>query len=404
MSFSSADGSTTWEEAAALPKGLAVMDGSMGRLTMMLGVPVDDDIWAARGLVEEQYHPIVVEAHASYIKAGAKLITTNNYAVQPNYYRRVFADWEQRIPRDTETAARLAVEARSSCEAGSGVRILGALPPICESHRPDLTAKFIEAEGKEFCVRTYRGIAQALIRGGPVDAFIAETQNSWEEAQLVIEAVKDLGLPLIISMEGALRNEELKPQTHLAAEIASRVLEAKAAGAPIEALGFNCAPPEDILACLEVVQSSGMGARLQSAGVRLAAYANCNDSKKVHDSGFDVAKFSSTPIRVREDLKGSGYLKWCHSFMRTGAAYCGGCCGSTPEVIKELSDSLTGAEEPAASALTAPMEALEAPRSPDGSVSTRASTSEVAGLDKLKFPEAVQEKGQGGARTGEVHR
>jgi len=373
---------------------VGVMDGSMGRLCMIKGIPEDDKLWSARGLVEEQYHPIIVEAHMEYIQAGSMMITTNNYAVQPNYYRRVFKeDWEARIPQDTEVAARLAVEARTRCgPAAAAVRVLGCLPPICESHRPDLTAQFIREEGEEACRRFYRTIGEALLRGG-ADALLAETLNSWEEARLVIEATKDLGAPLLIALEGALRCERLKPQPHLAPEIAERVLEAKTQGAPIEALGFNCAPPEDIFKALEAIEVSGHGERLRQANIRLAAYANCNDRKAVHDAGFDVQKFvTAGPIRVREDLKGSGYVQWCHEFIRAGASYCGGCCGCTPVEIQELSHTLLDMDHWSLGTCSAPGaqdngEKLRAEN--DASVSTVASDNDTrSGLGGLAFSRA----------------
>mmetsp|Transcript_70088 Transcript_70088/g.200845 ORF Transcript_70088/g.200845 Transcript_70088/m.200845 type:complete len:394 (+) Transcript_70088:99-1280(+) len=360
-----------------------VMDGSMGRLCMLKGIPEDDKLWSARGLVEEQYHEIIIEAHMEYIQAGSVMITTNNYAVQPNYYRRVFDDWQARIASDTETAARLAVEARRRCHAEGSVRILGSLPPICESHRPDLTALFIEEEGEAACLWYYRTIGEALRRGG-VDALLAETMNSWDEARLAIEATKDLGLPLLISMEGALRDEAMKPHPHLAGDIAEKVLRAKSQGAPIEALGFNCAPPEAILMALQAVESSGVGEHLRQAGIKLAAYANCNDRKAVHDAGFDVLKFvAAGPIRVREDLKGTGYVGWCHRFMAAGATYCGGCCGCTPVEIRQLAETLTE-EEPHASLSENAAKLLSTSRN-DASVSTTASESELRGSIQTLF-------------------
>lgn len=329
-----------------------------------------------------------------YIQAGSKMITTNNYAVQPNYYRRVFDDWEDRIPVDTELAARLAVEARARCNAELSVRILGSLPPICESHRPELTAQFIEDEGEEHCVRFYRTAAEALLRGG-VDALLGETLNSWQEADLVIKATKDLGVPILISMEGALRSHSLKPQPHLAPTIAAKVLAAKAEGAPIEALGFNCAPPEDIFAALQALQAEGLTQQLRSAGVRLAAYANCNDRKAVHDAGFDVQKFvSAGPIRVREDLKGSGYVDWCHRFINAGVSYCGGCCGCTSIEIQELDTSLVADDRVDKESVCSVAEQEETVlESNASSISTTASDREIRSSVRMLFPKANRQSG-----------
>lgn len=250
-----------------------------------------------------------------------------------------------RIPQDTETAARLAVEARRKCSAQGTVQILGCLPPVCESHRPDLTARFIEEEGEQACINFYRTVGEALLRDG-ADALLAETMNSREEARLAIEATKDLGVSLLICMEGSLRSQTLQPQPHLAPQMAAKVLEAKAQGAPIEALGFNCAPPEDILAELRAIEVSGHGDLLKLAGVKLAAYSSINDRKAVHDAGFDVKKFlSAAPIRVREDLEGDGYIAWCDRFIRHGASYCGGWCLCIPTQIRDLSAMLQRTEE-----------------------------------------------------------
>ena len=63
---------------------------------------------------------------------------------------------------DATLASKLAVQARE--EAGASkedVRIFGTLPPLNESHRPDLFATFLEQEGRPFIVDTYRALATA---------------------------------------------------------------------------------------------------------------------------------------------------------------------------------------------------------------------------------------------------
>jgi len=321
------------------------MDGSMGRLLMNSGVPQDDVIWSGRSITEEQYHPKVIEAHMKYINHGSDLITTNNYTVQPNYYRKAFpTDWESRIPQDCATAARLAKEAVAKCDLDRPVRIMGCLPPLCETHRPDLASAFIAKEGEDFIRKTYRSIGEGLIRGGPPDCFIAETMNTIQEAQLAIDGVKDLGLPIIVSMEGALRNNDLKPQPQEAEAVGEMVLKAHEAGAKIEALSFNCAPPEDILACIQVLNDKGLTARLRAAGIVIAVYANLHDRKKLldgeADKGWTVKTGFNNPLSIRKDLQGEGVLVQLKEFVRCGASYIGACCGSTPEQIGFFSKTL----------------------------------------------------------------
>ena len=81
-------------------------------------------------------------------------------------------------------------------------------------------------------MHTYRGIAEGLVRGG-ADLLLAETMNSWEEAELVIEAISGLGVSLLVSMQGAILNKTiLKPQPQRAVAVAASLLAARAAEAP----------------------------------------------------------------------------------------------------------------------------------------------------------------------------
>ena len=275
--------------------------------------------------------------------------------MQPTNYRKEHpADWRERIARDTATAARLAVRARAESPAGPGARVFGCMPPLAESHRPDLAVAFLREHGREFAVAAYVGIADALQQGGPIDGFIIETASTLDDVECALEAVRDRGLPLIVSMEGALRSpDSLAPRPETAPAVAERVLALKAQGAPIEALGFNCAPPEVILQSLRALRVAGLDEKLRGAGVALAAYANIVDHGEGlgHDAGFDheavTARLAQEAqegggggggghTRVREDMAGERYVDFCLRFLESGATYCGGCCESTPDQIRRL--------------------------------------------------------------------
>jgi S-methylmethionine-dependent homocysteine/selenocysteine methylase len=327
---------------------VVILDGSMGRELCTRGLPEDDlfrKVWSARAIVDEKMHHLVVEAHADFIAKGAEMVTTSNYGVQPNYYSRVFEkdEVEKKVAEHTEVAAKLTRKAVE--ESGKAVCVLGSLPPLFESHRPELAAKFLKVTGAAEVTRQYGVIAKALIAGG-VDKFIVETMNSWDEAMCALDAIKDLKLPILVSLEGSLRDEDLKPQTHLASEIADKVIELKKGGMNIEALGFNCAPPEDILGCLKSLEAAG--SPLKANGIELMVYANCNDRKAALDKGFDATEVKAGDVRVRPDLAQSewaGFAGFCEQFHEHGATYIGGCCGCRPQGIKMLADWAKAAHE-----------------------------------------------------------
>ena len=66
--------------------------------------------------------------------------------------------------RHAELAAELAVEARRRSGSESNVRIFGCLPPICESHNPEVFFNYLEDNGESFIRDTYREVRQDWIR------------------------------------------------------------------------------------------------------------------------------------------------------------------------------------------------------------------------------------------------
>ena len=111
--------------------------------------------------------------HESYVAAGAELITTNTYALNP------FHVGQELFERDGRRLTALAASiAREVADSHPGVRVAGCLPPVLGSYRPDL---FVREEA--------RPILDVLIleQAPVVDLWLAETQSSIAEAGFVRE-------------------------------------------------------------------------------------------------------------------------------------------------------------------------------------------------------------------------
>jgi len=322
-----------------------LLDGSMGRQLTLNGLPDDEvfrKVWAAKALLEPQWHDEIVKIHKDYIAAGSIAVTTSNYGVQPTYFARVFTekDLDAKLAEYCLIAAQLA--RRAVEESGKKVRVLGCLPPLSESHRPDLDAEMRQSVGSKRMVQYFRTMGEALVKG-KVDAIHLETMNSWEEAAEAIAGVRDLGLPIIVCLEGAFRDPVTRlPRPHAAVPAARAVLELKRQGVDIEMFGLNCAPPETIYDALRVMDEKGLVYDLHEAGILIAAYANVNDRKNAHDNeGFDVQKIrnSREGIKRREDLAAdgwAGYLEFVRHWRMHGVSVVGGCCGCGPEGVAAL--------------------------------------------------------------------
>ena len=85
-----------------------ILDGGMGRELQRRGAPFRQPEWSALALIEAPQY--VLQAHQAFIRAGARIITSNSYAVVP------FHIGEQRFAEHglalAERAGRLARQAQ----------------------------------------------------------------------------------------------------------------------------------------------------------------------------------------------------------------------------------------------------------------------------------------------------
>jgi hypothetical protein len=102
---------------------------------------------------------------------------------------------------------------------------------------------------------------------------------------------------------------------------------------------------EDAVLCPEALpvgsssKSLNMIDVFQRANIALCAYANINDRKAAHDSGFDCADSKSHKIEKRADLVCDEHKKYTDimwQLSEQGVTYVGGCCGCGPNGIAAL--------------------------------------------------------------------
>ena len=295
---------------------LTLLDGGMGRELARRGAPFRQPEWSALALMEAPEH--VQAVHQDFIVAGARVITTDSYAVVPFHLGEdVFAAQARAL---ADRAGRLARAATD--DAGvPGVRVAGSLPPLFGSYRPDL---FDAERAQEVLAPLVAGLS------GHVDLWLAETQGSLAEARAVKEGLPEDGLPLWISF--TLRDEqEDGPAVLRSGESVAEAAEtAVTLGAA--ALLFNCSRPEVMGAAL--TEARAVVARL-GAGLELGVYANAfppQPEDATANDGLD---------ELREDLDPAGYLAWAERWREQGATIIGGCCGIGPEHLEVLQARLS---------------------------------------------------------------
>ena len=63
-------------------KSVRILDGGMGQELLSKGLQSKGSLWSASALLEEKYHQLVIDAHLSFINAGANVIVTNNLSAR----------------------------------------------------------------------------------------------------------------------------------------------------------------------------------------------------------------------------------------------------------------------------------------------------------------------------------
>ena len=299
-----------------------ILDGGMGRELKKIGAPFRQPEWSALSLMEAPEQ--VVAAHQSFIKAGAQVITTNNYAVVPFHIgHQRFEEEGERLTALAGQLARQAVDNMSAEDTGHKVLVGGSLPPLSGSYRPDLYDADLASEA-------YPRIVRAL--SPYVDIWQAETISSIEEAQAVVDALanptagtdKPLWLSFTLTDDTTLKTPCLRSEESLQAALAFSI-EVNA-----EALLFNCSLPEVITEAISVV---GPLRDEQAKALRLGGYANAFTPRS------RTAEANSDNAPLREDVSPENYAGITAGWERSGASIIGGCCGIGPEHIAVLANA-----------------------------------------------------------------
>lgn len=279
-----------------------VGDGAIGTMLYSKGVGLDAN-FEHLNLVRPS---LVAELHREYLSAGARVIETNTFGA--NRTRLAPIGLEKKLAELNRQGALIARQAVLDNGLSDQVFVAGSIGPLAkikgderELDQGEMTAIFLEQ-------------AMPLAEGG-VDLFILETFSDLPQLLCALAAVKKCGLPVVANMaylEGG--------RTGGGIEASSAARQLAAAGADL--VGANCgAGPREVLLSLEKLA--------KGTALPLAAFAN---------SGFPEFVDGRYIYRTTPDYFAGKGLE----MAAAGAVLVGGCCGTTPEHIRQLARRLDG--------------------------------------------------------------
>jgi S-methylmethionine-dependent homocysteine/selenocysteine methylase len=289
----------------------------MGKELRRIGAPFRQPEWSSLALMEAPNR--VVEAHRNFIRAGAQVITTNNYAVVPYHHTPEFFD--ARGLELTTLAGRLARTAADTAE--TDVRVAGSMPPLFGSYEP---SRFDATRAAPI----YAGIARAL---DPfVDIWLGETLSTVAEMRTVVGAIAELRGDRPIWTSFTVPDEWTDERITLRSgesmdDIVDAVVDERM---PVSAVLINCSIPEQTGPALVALRSA---CNRRQVELELGAYANAFPTIR---SGTYQA--NEVIFERRTELTAERYANDVSGWIADGATLVGGCCDMYPEHIRTLAD------------------------------------------------------------------
>lgn len=285
--------------ASLIAQGTVVTDGAWGTQLQQRGLPVGacPDLWNLD-------HAEQVESVArAYVEAGSQVVLTNTFGANRYVLERFNA------AAQVAEINRRGVEISRSA-AGSKAKVFASIGPS--------GVVLMMGQVKESDVEAAFSVqAQALAAAG-ADALVIETMSDPAETVLAVRAGKQTGLPVIACMVfDSGKNHDRTMMGTTPEQAAEALLEAGA-----DMVGSNCG--QGIAGFVGICQ------RLHAAGDRpVWIKANAGLPQMVDGQ----ASYAQSPAE---------FASFVPALVEAGAAFVGGCCGTTPDFIRALAQKLRG--------------------------------------------------------------
>ncbi|HVQ99095.1 MAG TPA: homocysteine S-methyltransferase [Mycobacterium sp.] len=288
-------------EFAFADETVLISDGGLATELEARGHDLTDALWSARLLVDAPEE--IAAVHTAFFRAGARIATTASYQASFEGFRArgLGRDETGRLLR---RSVELAVSARD--EAGPGRWVAASVGPYGAAL----------ADGSEYRGRYGLSIKQLqswheprlqLLAEAGADVLALETVPDVDEAEALLNAVRQLGVPAWLSytIDGG--------RTRAGQPLAEAF--ALATGVPeIVAVGVNCCAPDDVLPAIEMAAQTGKP---------VIVYPNSGERWD------DTRHAWLGPSRFSAALAG----QW----VAAGARIVGGCCRVRPGDIAGIS-------------------------------------------------------------------
>lgn len=298
--------------AAALARGPLVLDGGLSNELEAQGCDLSGALWTARLLRDA---PARIEAaHAAYVRAGARVLTTAAYQASFEGFARAGADRREAA----ELFRRSVALARAAARAAPGpgrVWVAASVGPYGA----------VQADGGEYrgryglsvreLVRFHRPRIEALAEAEP-DVLALETVPDTDEAEALLQAAEGCGLPVWLSYT-------VSGDRTAAGQPLDAAFALTRGRGQVAAVGVNCCDPADAARAVPLAA--------ETAGKPVVVYPNSGEQWDAARGWHAPATWSATRVAA---------------LTAHGARLLGGCCRVGPRQIAGLARRLGSCGNP----------------------------------------------------------
>ena len=279
-----------------LSKGAIVLDGATGTNLMAAGMPIGvcPEAWVM------EHQDVLYDLQNAYVKAGTNIVYAPTFT--GNRIKLEEYGLEDRIEEINTELVRLSKRA-----VDGKALVAGDMTMTGKQLFPLEDLMF------EHLVHLYKEQASILDHAG-ADLFVVETMMSLQECRAAVIAIKEVSdLPIMVTLS---YNEDGRTLFGTPPETAVVVLQSLG----VDAIGINCSTGP--MEMVELVEKMAQYSTVPILAKPNAGLPELEDDKTVYK--MTPQEFADAAVAL----------------VNAGASIVGGCCGTTPEHIKALSDAV----------------------------------------------------------------
>lgn len=274
---------------------IRILDGAMGTMLQKSGLPLGE----RPELLSISNPEVITNIHQAYIEAGAQIIYANTFGA--NELKLEGTGYT------VEEVVHASIQAAKKATENTGAKVALDVGPLGELLEPAGTLTF---------ERAYECFVRIVKQGeaSGADLVVFETMTDLYEVKAAVLAAKEnTRLPILVSMTF---EENGRTFTGCSVDAMALLLD----GLGVQAVGINCSLGPDEIYPL---------AKRLCERSRLPVFVKPNAGLPEPGTG----KYQIDAKQFAESLE---------KYSEIGVCMLGGCCGTTPEYIKELSSRMKG--------------------------------------------------------------